>query len=187
VSVFRYSPHRLLGLNAATFLMSTTPPPVTDVYLLRRRPMLSVFWGLPYAGLLHRGSPPIARLELTDETLRCTLVDKSGYAGWLARRLQVPDLKKRLKNGEAVTVFEFPRDGYQISWPDTSLGNLCEIRQGPAEPWVISFTLPADYEDFDFVRYFHVFRAFQTRGIRQQWRRALEPAGDQLELNHPAE
>jgi hypothetical protein len=58
--------------------------------------MLSVFWGLPYAGLLHPGSPPIARLELTDQTLRCTLVDKSGYAGWLARRLQVPDLKKRL-------------------------------------------------------------------------------------------
>lgn len=175
MSILRYSPHRLIGLSSSTFLMSTTPPPMTDVYLLRRRPMLSVFWGLPYAGLLHRGSPPIARLEITDQTVRCTLVDKSGHAGWLARRLHVPDLKKRLKNGEPVTVFEFPRDDYEVSWPDFSLGNLCEIRHRQGEPWFISFTLPADYEDFDFIRYFHAIRAFQTRAVRRQWRDALEP------------
>lgn len=186
MSILRYSPHRLVGLDAATFLMTTTPPPLTDVYLLRRRPMLSVFWGLPYVGLLHRGSPPIARLELTDQTVRCTLIDKSGHAGWLERRLQVKDLKKRLKAREQVTVFEFPRDGYDISWPDTSLGTVCEIRHGPTDSWVISFTLPADYEDFDVLRYFHAVRAYQTRGVRRQWRRALNPRAAPSTLDEPS-
>ena len=188
MSAFRYSPHRLVGLDASTFFMTTTPPPLTDVYLLRRRPMLSVLWGLPYSGLLHQGSPPIARLELTDQTVRCTLVDKSGHARWLARRLQLPDLKKRLKTGP-VTVFEFPRNGYDITWPDTSLGAVCEIRQGTADSWVVSFMLPADYEDFDVLRYFHAFRAYQTRGVRRQWRKALDPRAvtSTPSLNHPAE
>jgi hypothetical protein len=188
VSVFRYSPHRLVGLDMATFLMTTTPPPSTDVYLLRRRPMLSVFWALPYVGLLRRGSPPIGRLELTDQTVRCTIVDKSGHARWLARRLQIPDLKKRLKTGQPVTVFEFPRDDYDITWPDTSLGTVCEIRRGPTDGWVVSFLLPADYEDFDMLRYFHAFRAYQTRAARRQWRKALDPGRAPARLpNHPAE
>jgi hypothetical protein len=138
--------------------------------------MLGVFWDLPDFGLLHHDLPPMARLELTDETLRCTLIDKSGHAGWLARRLQIPDLKKRLKAGEQVTVFEIPRNGYDITWPEISLGTLCEIRHGQAHRWVISFTLPADYENFDVFKYFNAFRAYQTRDVRQQWRRALDPA-----------
>lgn len=175
MNILRYSPHRLLALDASTFFMTTTPPPLTDVYLLRRRPRLSVLWGLPYSGLLHPGSPPIARLELTDQTVRCILVDKSGYAGWLAKRLRVPDLKKRLKTGPPVTAFEFPRDDYDITWPDTSLGAVCEIRHGAADSWVVSFMLPADYEDFDLIRYFHAVRAFQARGARREWRKALDP------------
>jgi hypothetical protein len=178
----------LIGLGASTFLMTTTPPPSSDVYLLRRRPMLSVFWGLPYVGLLRTGSPPIARLELTDQVVRCTIVDKSGHAKWLERRLGIKDLKKRLKTGEPVTVFEFARDDYDITWPDTSLGTVCEIRHGAADGWVISFLLPADYEDFDVLRYFHALRAYQTRAARREWRKALNPRrASALRMNDPAE
>jgi hypothetical protein len=185
VSAFRYSPNRLAH-DIARSLTTMTPPPLADVYLLRRRPLLGVFWDLPDFGLLHRDLPPMARLELTDQTVRCTLIDKSGHAGWLARRLQVPDLKKRLKTGQQVTVFEFPRNGYEITWPEISLGTLCEIRQGPAQHWVISFTLPADYENFDVFRYFNAFRAYQTRGIRRQWRRALDPGAVTSTLDEPS-
>jgi hypothetical protein len=186
MGVLRYSPHRLIGLAASTFLMTTTPPPSSDVYLLRRRPMLTVFWGLPYVGLLRGGPPPIARLELTDEAVRCTIVDKSGYAKWLARRLGMKDLKKRLKTSQPVTVFEFPRGDYDIDWPDTSLGTVCEIRHGATDSWVISFLLPADYEDFDVLRYFHTFRAYQTRAARREWRKALDPGQAPVRLTkHP--
>jgi hypothetical protein len=156
--------------------MKTTPPPLTDVYLMRRCPLLGAFGGLadvPFSSLLHFSSPVVARLELTDWTVRCTLVGKRGNARWLAQRLYLPDLKKRLKSGERVTVFEFPRGGYEIDWPVHSLGTLCEIRHGVANRWVIAFTLPTGYERNDLFRYVNVLRAYQTRGVRGQWRRAL--------------
>lgn len=174
INPFRYSPKRLAN-DVARSLTTTSPPPLADVYLLRRRPVLGMFWDIPTFGLLGRDLPPIARLEVTDETVRCTLVDPSGHAGWLARRLQVPDLKKRLKSGQSVRVFEFPRHGYDINWPDISLGTLCEIRQGKAHHWVISFTLPPNYENFDLFKYFNAVRAYQTRDVRRQWRQALDP------------
>jgi hypothetical protein len=186
VSVLRYSPNRIAH-DIARSLATTTPPPLADVYLLRRRPLLGVFWDLPDFGLLPRNLPPMARLELTDQTVRCTLIDKSGHAGWLARRLHMPDLKKRLKAGQQVTVFEFPRNGYDITWPQISLGTLCEIRHGEDQQWVISFTLPADYENFDVFRYFNAFRAYQMRGVRRRWRNALDSRARAHLMNHPAE
>jgi hypothetical protein len=160
--------------------MKTTPPPLTDVYLMRRCPLLGAFGGLadvPFSSLLHFSSPVVAQLELTGWTVRCTLTGKRGNARWLAQRLQLPDLKKRLKSGQRVTVFEFPRDGYGIDWPVHSLGTLCEIRHGIADRWVIAFTLPTGYERNGLFRYVNVLRAYQTRRVRGQWRRALRPAG----------
>ena len=89
----------------------------------------------------------------------------------------MPDLKKRLKAGERVTVFEFPRGGYDIDWPLHSLGTLCEIRHGVENRWTIAFTLPTGYERNDLFRYANVLRAYQTRSVRGQWRQALGRAG----------
>lgn len=72
-------------------------------------------------------------------------MDESGYARWLARRLQLPDLKERLKTRQPVTVFEFSRNGYDINWPALSMGTLFEISEPGSPRWVMSFGLPSQY------------------------------------------
>jgi hypothetical protein len=160
-----------MGMFARRFL-KTTPPPQTQLFLLRRRPWLGVFSGLnPFfiGDLIER---PLARLELTDRTVRCTLSrDKLKHAGWLARRLDIPDLAERVKAGEQVTVFEFPRDGYQITWPKLSMGSLFEISGPSSAPWVVSFGMPRDYEGESFF----ALVDFLNMPERQQWRAALTP------------
>jgi len=121
---------------------------------------------------------PLARLELTDRTVRCTLLRKQKlmHAGWLAQRLQIPDLKERVKAGEQVTVFEFPRDGYQIKWPKLSTGTLFEISEPSSPPWILSFGMPRDYER----RSWLVAYDFLMANERRQWREALSPTAREL-------
>lgn len=151
--------------------LRTSPPPRTDLFLLRRRPWLGVFAGLNpffFGDLIER---PVARLELTDRTVRCTLVKgrKLHHAGWLAKRLQIPDLAERVKRGEEVTVFEYPRDGYQIKWPKLGMRTLFEISESSSQPWIVSFGMPRDYEDSSW----YAIYDFLQMTERQQWFKVL--------------
>jgi hypothetical protein len=74
--------------------------------------------------------------------VRCTITGNAGYAGWIAKRLAIPDLHKRLKAGEHVTVFKFPRNGYRIKWPRLATGEVFKIGQGEAPDWVVGFNPP---------------------------------------------
>jgi hypothetical protein len=157
------------------WFLRTTPPPQTQLFLLRRRPWLGVFAGLNpffFGDVIRR---PLARLELTDRTVRCTLVGKQTlkHAGWLSRRLQIPDLVERVKGGEEVTVFEFPRGAYQIKWPTLSVGTLFEINDPSSEPWIVSFGMPRDYEEWSWFAFYD----YMNMGERRQWRDALSTSG----------
>lgn len=78
---------------------------------------------------------PLARLELTDRTVRCALLSrhKLKHARWLARRLQIPDLEECVNAGHEVTVFELSCDTCHIKWPKLSMGTLFEISE-PSSP-----------------------------------------------------
>jgi hypothetical protein len=168
-----------------------SPPPRTWVYLYRSA-------GL--SGGLSKVSP--ALLELTDSTVRCILTSNRGYSRWLAKRLHIPDLKQRIKAGEQVTVFEFPRTGYRIKWPKLATGTLFKIGQGDARDWVVGFDPPRNQASAAVLDSHiaaepgvlgaagDVFLAADTiddaaslvgfvRGhdARKQWRQALDPTG----------
>lgn len=157
--------------------LRTTPPPQTDLYLLHRRSRLGVFAGLnPFfvGALLER---PLARLELTDRAVRCTLPkQKLKHAGWLAERLQLPDLADQVKAGHETTVFEIPRTAYDIKWPKLGMGTVFEISEPSSPPWILSFGLPRDYEKDSFFAFYD----FLNSNERRQWREALSPTGREL-------
>jgi hypothetical protein len=138
------------------WLTGATPPPRTGLYL---------YGGAGYAS-------PIAQLELTDRTMRCTVKGKSGYARWLSKRLEIPDLKKHLNDGQQVTVFELPRYGCEIRWPEWVPPGAClQVRRGDGSVWSLAFIEPgrrpaeSEYQ--------------KLAGTCQQWRAALGPGGVQ--------
>ena len=165
-------------MGVERWFLRTTPPPRTELFLLRRRPWFGVFAGLNpfyFGDVIER---PLARLELTDQTVRCTLPGrrKLKHAGWLAKRLQIPDLQERVKAGEEVTVFELPRDACQIKWPKLSMGTLFEIGEPSSPPWIVSFGMPRDYEQSSW----WAFYDFLNMDERRQWREALSMKGREL-------
>ena len=110
------------------FPVLLAPPPRTELYL--------------YDALL--GSL-IAQLELTDRTMRCTVNGTRGYAHWLAKRLEIPDLKERLEAGQQVTVFEFPHHECDIWLPEWGQrGAYFQVGQGDAPLWILFFSKPGD-------------------------------------------
>jgi hypothetical protein len=140
---------------------------------MRRRPRLGIFASLnPFfiGDLIDR---PLARLELNDRTVRCTLTGrfKLKHSGWLARRVQIPDLQDRINGGEEIVVFEFTRGTYEINWPKLSFGTLFEIGEPSAPPWIVSFGMPRDYERDSWFAYLDLMSSKE----RQQWRQALSP------------
>jgi hypothetical protein len=145
-----------------------------------------VFSRLNPIALQIRGRP-LVLLELTDQTVRCTILGKRfGFARWLGQRLQMPDLEERLKT-ERVAVFEFPHNGYEINWPKYDMGTLFEIGEAGARPWTVSFTQARDYHGefgrgwWDAVSMFFdlssILAEGSTSGVRDQWRKALDPIG----------
>jgi hypothetical protein len=132
-----------------------TPPPRTELYLYDPS----------------RLDYPIAQLELTDRTMRCTVKGKRGYARWLSMRLDIPDLKKRLEDGQQVTVFEFPRYSYDITWPEWVPHGDClpQVRQGEAPVWSLAFFYPGRHPSESEYK--------NLAGTCQQWREALGPTG----------
>jgi hypothetical protein len=138
-------------------LAELSPPPRTELYLYD---MARLGWS----------GTPIARLELTDQAMRCTIKGQMGYARWLSERLAIPDLKKRLKDGQLVTVFEFPRYGCDIAWPNWNPPGTCfQVRHGNTPVWALAFTKGVSGSEYQ--------RDFA--GPCQQWRLALAPPGPQ--------
>jgi hypothetical protein len=165
--------------------MTTTPPPRTEAYLFHHRPRFGVFSRFNIFALAIRGRPLVA-LELDDQTVRCSVVGKhTGHPRWLAARLQLPDLKERLAAGP-VTVFEFPRHGYEINWPKYDFGTLFQIGEPGAQPWTISFNSGRDYTNDIGLGWWELLSALADAGsllregnehpIREQWRQALDPS-----------
>ena len=148
-----------------------TPPPRTQVYLY------------PRAGLRGFSGVSSALLELTDSMVRCTLIGKAGYSGWIAKRLQMPDLKERLKAGQHVSVFEFPRNAYQIQWPALAAGTAFKISQGGAD-WVVGFNPPRGTSPDNVIaaemQVERVAGLFSGADARKQWRQALDPTGQHV-------
>lgn len=78
-----------------------------------------------------------AVLELTDSTLRCTLTDGTGYSGWIAERLRIPDLKQRLRPVSTSRGVRVPRNGYHIKWRPWNYS--FEIGRGDTTEWTVGF------------------------------------------------
>ena len=135
-------------LSHIGFPVLLTPPPRTELYL--------------YDALL--GSV-IAQLELTDRTMRCTVNGTRGYARWLSKRLEIPDLKQRLEAGQQVTVFEFSHDDCDIWLPEWGRrGAYFQVSQGDAPIWILFFSKPGDLSGSEYQK---------IAGTCQQWREAL--------------
>lgn len=166
--------------------LTTTPPPQTEAYLFHHRPRFGVFSGVnPFAWPV-RGRPMVL-LQLTDQTVRCVLMGgRFGGARWLADRLGKPELGKPLASVAPVTVFEFPRNGYEIDWPKLDMNTLFEIGEPGSRRWTVSFTQTRNYDAgtsgsgwwaavsilFDSQS---ILQESATSDVRQQWRQALDP------------
>lgn len=166
--------------------LTTTPPPRTQLHLFHHRPRFGVFSRFNFFAIQLRGQP-LVTLELTDQSVRCSVQGKSsGHPRWLTKRLQMPDLKERLQAGP-VTVFEFPRNGYEITWPKYDFGTLFQIGEPGASPWTLSFNNGKDYSHdlgLDWWRLINLAGDLSsltqegaTAPIRAQWRQALDPQG----------
>jgi hypothetical protein len=75
-----------------------------------------------------------------------------------------------------VPVFEYVRGTYEIKWPTLSFGTLFEISTPPSPPWIVSFSMPRDYER----EWWMAYVDYMNNDVRKQWRRALMPLGDEL-------
>jgi hypothetical protein len=159
--------------------LQITPPPRTELFLLPRRPRLGLLTGVNpffFGDVVRR---PLARLELTDRTVRCTLVtrNKLKREGWLADRLQIPDLAERVSAGNEVPVFEFPLGAYTIEWPKLSAGTVFEISDGSSEPWVVSFGKPEDFSRESWYTLPFTMSLYLKSPPRRQWRDMLTAKG----------
>jgi hypothetical protein len=134
-----------------------TPPPQTVAWLYHTDHLNN--WSYRSCGASR------ALLELTESTVRCTLY--KGYSRWLARRIDVPDLKERLRAGEPVTAFEFRYNGYHIKWRSGDW--LFGIGQGDGPTWAVALLPPSD------------LGLFNEGGVRRQWRQALDPTGQHVQ------
>jgi hypothetical protein len=79
-------------------------------------------------------------LELTATTLRCRV---TGHAGWPAKELRIPDLKERLAAGEAMTAFEFRRDGLKVEVAQAVTRWRFRVSHDGGRAWTVSLIHPS--------------------------------------------
>ena len=130
--------------------MTLSPPPRAEVYLVERR------------------LNPIstrAALELTDETLRCTVKE---YSKWIEKALGMSDLRSRLQAGEAVVAFEFRRDQLEIRWLKRFLKAGFSVSEGGSRRWLVSLVYPSGLLAF--------VEVVDGWDVHNEWRRALGPS-----------
>jgi hypothetical protein len=80
-----------------------------------------------------------AALELTDDSLRCTVKE---YSKWVEKALGISDLRSRLQAGEAVAAFDFRRDQLKIKWLKQFLKAGFSVSDGGSRRWLVSLVYP---------------------------------------------
>jgi hypothetical protein len=131
--------------------MATAGPPRTDAYLLNSRTNPNF---------------ATAELELTDQFLVCRV---TGHAGWLEKALDLPDLKDRLKAGEAITAFTIPRDRLSVKWLKQFLGGGFKVTDTEGKKWIVSLTYPSGA--------LSLIDGLNERAKFKQWKQALANPG----------
>jgi hypothetical protein len=115
--------------------------------------------------------PVRGELELTSTKLRFTLGTMAGEAvvGWLEEELSDPDLKQRLRAGEAIVAFELDRDSLQVSWPKQFMGAGIKVATPGGREWLVSLVYPSN-------QYYTLYKTLTGRSRFKQWKRALASA-----------
>jgi hypothetical protein len=130
--------------------VTASPPPTTNAYLLQNRS--NAYFAT-------------CELELTASTLRCRITSDTG---WVAKRLGVDDLGRRLAVGERVYAFDFRRDQLNLKWLRQFFSAGFKVGAPDAEPWLVSLVNPAGP--------LSMLDAFFERGVHKQWRATLPNA-----------
>jgi hypothetical protein len=125
------------------------PPPRAEVYVVQNR---------------LNPIPARAALELTDDTLRCTVKE---YAKWVERAMGISDLKSRLEAGEAVAAFDFRRDQLKIKWLRQFLKAGFVVSEGGSHRWLVSLVYPLGVTA--------LVEVVDGWDVHNEWRWALRP------------
>jgi hypothetical protein len=131
--------------------MATAGPPRTDAYLLQTRTNPNF---------------ATAELELTDQSLVCRV---TGHTGWLAKTLDLPDLKDRLNAGETITAFVIPCDGLSVKWLKQYLGGGFKVTDTKGRQWIVSLIYPSGV--------LSLIDGLNERTKFKQWKQALANRG----------
>ena len=129
--------------------MTLSPPPRAEVYLVESR---------------LRPISTRAALELTDDNLRCTVKE---YSGWVEKALGISDLRSRLQAGEAVAAFDFRRDQLKIKWLKQFLKAGFSVSEGGSRRWLVSLVYPTGI--------MALVEVVDGWDVHHEWRRALPP------------
>ena len=129
--------------------MTLSPPPRAEVYLVESR---------------LRPISTRAALELTDDSLRCTVKE---YSNWVETALGISDLRSRLQAGEAVVAFDFRRGQLEIKWLKRFLKAGFSVSDGGSCRWLVSLVYPTGLMAF--------VEVVDGWDVHKEWRRALPP------------
>ncbi len=105
-----------------------------------------------------------ATLELTDDSLRCTVKE---YSKWVEKALGISDLRSRLQAGEAVAAFDFRRDRLKITWPAQFLKAGFSVGEGGSRRWLVSLVYPTGI--------MALVEVVDGWDVHNEWRWALPP------------
>lgn len=131
--------------------MNASPPPTTKAYLLQNR--TNAYFAT-------------CELELTASTLRCRVTSDTG---WVAERLDIPDLGQRLAAREPVLAFDFQRGRMRLTWLRQFFRGGFTVGEPGSRTWLVSLVNPAGP--------LAMLDAFFERGVHRQWRAALPNGG----------
>ena len=129
--------------------MTLSPPPRAEVYLVKSR----------LSPLSTR-----AALELTDDTLRCTVME---YSKWVEKALEISDLRSRLRAGQTVAAFDFRRDQLEITWLKRFLKAGFSVSSGGSRRWLVSRVYPTGV--------MALVEVVDGWDVHHEWRWALPP------------
>lgn len=89
--------------------------------------------------------PVAGELNWDGSTLTFTLGSLASDAvlGWVAKKLNDPDLASKLKSGEAITAFSWNVGEFKVSWPTMYAGSAIEVTGPTGASWFIAFDYPS--------------------------------------------
>ncbi|MCU1361518.1 MAG: hypothetical protein JWN99_2807 [Ilumatobacteraceae bacterium] len=89
--------------------------------------------------------PVAGTLAWDGDTISFTLGAMAGEAslGWVEKRLGSHGLADRLKGGEKVQAFSWPKGSFEASWPKLYGGSVVEVNGSDGTSWLISLDYPS--------------------------------------------